>query len=83
MSNGLLMRPALRSASNSQFIKSIIGGQILQPQDRVTASLDISLDLVADAGVHVIGTSQHENARFLILRTPRQDVRDPASESVR
>src|SRR5580658_1352727 len=29
---------------------------------------------MADAGVHVVGTSQHQNAWFLILRAPGQDV---------
>src|SRR5713226_4724580 len=37
-----------------------VTGKILQPQDRISVRLQLSLDLVADSGVHVIRASEHE-----------------------
>lgn len=35
--------------------------------------LQLGLDLMTDARVHVVGTSEYQDARFLFLGTPGQD----------
>ena len=36
--------------------------------------LQVTLDLVADASIHVIRAGQHQNAGLLVVRAPGQNV---------
>ena len=51
-----------------------IDGQVLRPQHRVAVRLQIDFDLVADAGVHVVGPRHHQDAGALLARAPLQDL---------
>ena len=50
-----------------------INRQVLRPQDRISIGLQVGLDLVADAGIHVIGPRQHQDAGPIVFGAPAQD----------
>jgi len=70
MSNGLLMRPTLRSLSKSPMHQVYVDGKVLQPKNWISARLNVCLDIVPDTGVHVVGPGQDQDAWFLVLRAP-------------
>src|SRR5262249_1516787 len=52
----------------------IVSRKILQPENGVSMSLQLSFDLVPYASVHVVGPRKHENAGLPVASTPGQDI---------
>ena len=74
MSNGVLMWPAAMSGAERPLHQVVVDREILHPEDRIAVGLQVDLDLVADAGIHVVRPRDHHQARPVLARAPLQHL---------
>jgi hypothetical protein len=57
--------------------------EVLAPEDRIAVRLNVDLDLVPDAGIHVVRPRQHQDRRPVLPRAPLEDLARPLAEPIR
>ena len=68
------MRPAATSGPKSHSSRSSSIGKYCTQRIGKPVRLHVALDLVADAGIHVVGPGQHEHARAPLAGASGQDL---------
>ena len=51
-----------------------IAGKILQPENRIPVGLQVSLNLMADARIHMIGAGENQDGHRLLARLKIDDA---------